>query len=438
MTSTVRASLSAAAALFAGAAATFVLLGRTQRDPMFSASGRQLGDWNSTVPTGVAVGCVLAVLAYAGLQRASSVRPAWIAAAAATVVLIAARLTVSGVSDLDQLTLLHYAKCLAAGVLLGAAVAAAWSRPPARLLLTGAVASTFVVAHTAHAGWTPSTSALGEPFWWVLIPALVLTAAGAILDADAPARADTTEVRAVLLAVVTLALAHRLLGGWIDGRTGASLQRWVVIGLCLVVIVALTEFWARRLASPFLLAATAVAASAPFVATVLAQDGVRVAPWLSVAAGVLAVAVGLAAGRWRPMPVVGLAVLAVVPLAAVIDPTPGSRAWFLVVLAVLGGGVGLALGSTLPDSGALAGLGLVVPLLSLVFTTVVGSTTVVVTYMGAYEPLSNIPMASNPHALDSPVTFDRAAGVALLSVVVFCGLALHGLRPRDTAAPRAD
>ena len=70
----------------------------------------------------------------------------------------------------------------------------------------------------------------------------------------------------VLAAVVTLALAHRLLGEWIDGQTGSRFQEWVVIALCLVLVVALTEFWARRLGSPFLLAATAVAAATPFVA----------------------------------------------------------------------------------------------------------------------------------------------------------------------------
>ncbi|WP_430334007.1 hypothetical protein [Rhodococcus sp. ACT016] len=437
MTPNVRLSLSAVATLFAGVLGTFVLTSRPQWGPLFSASERQLDDWNATLPTGVAVGCVLAVLAYAALQRGASARPAWITAVVATAVLIAARLTVSGVSDLDQLTLLYYAKCVAGGVLLGAAVAAAWSRPLPRLVLVGAVASTFVVAHTAHSGWTPSTSALGEPFWWVLIPAIVLAAVCAVIDTGEPARADAGIVREVIAAVLTLAVAHRLLGAWIDGQSGSRFRLWIVIGLCLVLVVALTEFWARRLDAPFLLAATAVAASAAPVRTLLAQQHPRLEPWILVTVGVAAVAAGAAVASRRPSPVVGIAALTVIPLWIAIDPTSGdSRTLLLVQLAALGVGIGLALGSTLPDSGALAALGLVVPLLSMVFTALVSVTTTFITYSGSYEPLPYAPLTAKA-SFDSPVTFDRGAGIALLLVVVFCALAIRGLRPH-ASAPRAD
>ncbi|MGF7119990.1 hypothetical protein [Rhodococcus sp. AG1013] len=445
MTTNARLSLTAVATAFAGVLGTFVLISRPQWGPLFSASERQLDDWNAALPTGVAVGCVVAVLAYGALQRAGSARPPWITAVVATAVLIAARLAVSGVSDLDQLTVLYYTKCVAGGVLLGAVVAAAWSRALPRLALTIAVAATFVVAHTAHSDWTPSTSMLGEPFWWVLVPAIVLAAVCAAVDTDTPARADAGTVREAIAAVSTLAVGHRLLSAWIDGQSGSRFRLWIVVGLCLVLVVALTEFWARRLDSPFLLAATAVAATAPMVTTLLADDHLRLQPWLPVAVGVTAVAAGVAIALRRPSPLIGLCLLAVIPLWTAVDPTAtDSRAWFLVELAVLGVGIGLALGSTLPDGGAVAALGLVVPLLSLVFTTLVGVTTSFVVYSGSYEPLPDVPFnmpngLSTSEAIEifvdsdpwpSNVTFDRGAGVALLLVVVFCALAIRGLRAR--------
>lgn len=443
MTPTVRASLSAVAALFAGALATFVLVNPTQWQAGFNATESQLSRWNDTQSTGVAIGCVLAVVACAVLQRASSTRPAWIAAVIATAALIAARLTVSGVSDLDQLTLLYYAKCVAGGVLLGAAVAAVWSRPIPRLALVGAVGAAFVVAHTAHAGWTPSTSILGEPFWWILIPALVLAAVCAVVDdamfdGAAPERLDRETAIGVLAGVVTLAVAHRLLAEWIDRQTGSQLRQWVVVALCLVLVVALTEFWARRLDSPFLLAATAVAAVTPFVATVLGQDYLRVRPWVPVTVGVVAVAVGVAVSSVRRMPMIGLAVLALVPLSVLIAPgATDNRVWLLVQLAVLGVGIGLALGATLPDHAATAVLGLAIPLLALVFTEVVGVTTSFVTYSGAYEPLAGVPLSTGWTAISPTTTLDRTAAVAMLLVVVFCALAVRGLR-KPPSAPRPD
>ncbi|WFR73684.1 hypothetical protein P9209_08860 [Prescottella defluvii] len=326
MTPTVRSALSTVATVFAGVLGTFVLVSRPQWRPLFTSSERQLDDWNATLPTGVAVGCVVAVLAYAALQRAGSIRPAWVAEVVATAVLIGARLTVSGVSDLEQLTVLYYVKCVAGGVLLGAAVAATWSRAVPRFGLTIAVAATSVVAHSAHSGWAPSTSTLGEPFWWVLVPAMILAAVCAAVDTDAPARADAGTVREVIAAVVTLAVAHRLLGAWIDGQSGSRFRLWVVVGLCLVVVVALTEFWARRLDAPFLLAATAVAAAAAPVRTLLAQDHLRLEPWIPVTVGVTAVAVGVAVALGRPSPVVGIAALGVLPCGSRSIPRPATAA----------------------------------------------------------------------------------------------------------------
>ncbi|WP_137724069.1 hypothetical protein [Prescottella subtropica] len=445
MTTNVRALLTAAAALFGGALGTYALISPPEWYGAFSASPRQLQSWLSAVPTAVAIGTVVAVLAYGAVQRARTTRPSWVTAAVATVVLVAIRFAVHGADDVGVLTLLHYGKCIAAGILLGATVAAAWARPLPRLALVTAVASTFVLAHGARADWSPSTSTLGEPSWWILVPALVLTIGCAVTvptgrHPDEPARAIPEVAGRVAVAAVTLAVAHRLLGAWIDGQDTSRFRLWIVIGISLVLVVSLTELWARRSRSPFLFAATAVAATVPFVATVLWRESLHHLAWAVVLVGVATVAAGVVAAPRLPSPVIGPAVLAVIPIWTLIDPTPSDGAGpLLVELAVLGAGIGLTLGATLPGSGTTAALGLVVPLLSLVFTTVVDITTRFTIYTASYEPLPGVPSAvdspSDTNALlvssADAITFDRLAAAALLLVVVFCGLALRGVRSVD-------
>ncbi len=432
MTPTVRGAVYTAAAWFAGTLATFVLANPPEWRGTISVTGRQLEWWLDALPTGSVIGAALAVPACVALRRASSLRPAWIAAVVASSVLIVARIAVPGVRGLVEVTTLHYAKCVAAGVLLGAAVAAVWLRPFARFVLVTAVGSTFVVAHTAHAGNEPSVSTLGPPFWWLLIPSLVLAAVCAVIDtAQVTTAAPDRIVLQAIAAAATLAFAHRTLGAWIDGQTADSeLLVWVFIGVCLVLVTALTDFWARRLDSPFLPAATAVAAAAALVTPQIARQ-FALAPWLMVAVGVAAVAAGLSVAVRRPSPPLGFALLALIPLTTAIDPNLGDgRTWLLARLAVLGLGIGLTFGSTLPDDGVLASLGLAVPMLSLVFTYVAQSDGAIAIYGGAHERPPHTPPSEGGlfGAVEPYAPVSHLAGVALLLVVLYCAVAVHRLR----------
>ncbi|AQA24236.1 putative membrane protein [Rhodococcus sp. MTM3W5.2] len=108
-----REVLSALTALFGGVLAAFVLTNPPGGGWAVYTSDRELSRWVSSQPTGVAVGAVIAVLAYALLQRKGSRRIAWIAIAIATVLLIGARLAVPGVGGIDALIALHYLKTVA-------------------------------------------------------------------------------------------------------------------------------------------------------------------------------------------------------------------------------------------------------------------------------------------------------------------------------------
>ncbi|GAB2637964.1 hypothetical protein ABI214_18650 [Prescottella soli] len=438
MAPTVREWVPAVAAWFAGTLATFVLANPPEWRGTINVTGRQLEWWLDALPTGSVIGTALAVPTYVALRRPRSARPAWMAAVVASCVLIAARIAVPGVHGLAEVTTLHYAKCVAGGLLLGAAVAAVWVRPLSRFALVAAVASTFVVAHTAHATGEASVSTLGPPFWWLLIPSLVLAAVCAVIDtADVTTATPDRILVQVIAAAVTLAIAHRMLGAWIDGQTADSeLQVWSFIGVCLVLVMALTEFWARRLDSPFLLAATAVAAATAVVTPQVARQ-FTLEPWLMVVVGVAAVVGGLAVAVRRPSLPLGLALLAAIPLLTALDPDLGDgRSWLLARLVVLGLGIGLALGSTLPDDGALASLGLAVPLLSLVFTYVAQSDGAIAIYSGAHEPPSSTPGGQFGATAATHAPGSRLAGIALLLVVLYCALAIRRLRTRPV--PRAD
>ncbi|MDH6680483.1 hypothetical protein M2284_004712 [Rhodococcus sp. LBL1] len=438
MAPTVRAWVPALAAWFAGTLATFVLANPPEWRGTINVTGRQLEWWLDALPTGSVIGTALAVPAYVALQRAQSVRPAWIAAVVASGVLIAARIAVPGAHGLAELTTVHYGKSVAAGVLLGAAVAAVWVRPLARFVLVAAVASTFVVAHTAHATREASVSTLGPPFWWLLIPSIVLVAVCAVIDTTrVPTGTSDRILVQVIAAAVTLAVAHRMLGAWIDGQTADSeLQVWIFIGVCLALVIALTEFWARRIDSPFLLAATASAAAAALVTPQIARQ-VTLEPWLMVTVGVAVVAVGLTVGVRRPSLPLGFALLALIPLSTALDPTLGDgRIWLLARLAVLGLGIGVTLGSTLPDDGALASLGLAVPMLSLVFTYVAESDGAIAIYR---EPSPRAPGAEGNlfgATVEAHAPGSRLSGVALLLVVLYCAAAIHRLRTRPDGVSR--
>ncbi|MFF0817339.1 hypothetical protein ACFYVR_19580 [Rhodococcus sp. NPDC003318] len=445
MPDSLRSAPAVLAALLGAALAAFVLTDPPGGRWAVSTSDRELDRWLTAQPTGIAAGAVVAVGVCALMQRGGSRRIAWLTAAAATAVTVLIRVAVPGVAGVDTLVALHVVKSLAAGTLLGAAAAGSWGhRIPQIALALGTVAGFLSVTSWGAATATQSTSTLGEPSQWVLALTLAATIAAAALANPSSRIPHITgiEARDALVTITAVAVTNRLLIAWIGRDTGESrLHTWVIVVIATVVVLVVTEVAARLLArrtdpgnAAIVLAATGIAAAAMPVLVDLRGPLRDVSPWAAVAVAGLAVAVGLAVAARRPLPVVGLAVAALVPAAGTLWPDFGAQGpWLLVRLAVVTVGAGIAVGSALPGSAAVATVGLAVPFVSTVFHA---AATVIVPTEWGYAPLTNADggidfLGSEQFTtlmLGLPHYDDRIAGVVLALAVVFCAWGVHGLR----------
>ncbi|MFD4183076.1 hypothetical protein [Rhodococcus sp. NPDC058514] len=451
-----REILPALTALFGGALAAFVLTNPPGGGWAIYTSDREMSRWLSSQPTGVAVGVVAAVLAYALLQRKGSRRIAWIALAAATLALIGARLAAPGIGGIDGLIALHYLKTVAAGVILGAAVATAWGRRGGQLALALGVLATFLTARAFELVFpAQTTSAIGEPSWWLLGPTLVLAGAAAALAEGSTRIQQATgrELRLAVASAASIALANRVLQFWIDRQDYTSrVATWIVIGIAIAAVLALTWFAARAMepaAGRFVLAATGVAAAAMPVLVDLGAPFPDVEHWQAVLVGAVAVAAGLRVSMtWRST-ITGLCVVALIPLVGAIWPTFGGDGPLLLVrLAVLGVGAGLAFGSSLPGTAAIAAVGLGIPFVSMVFHSAAtvradgGFEAVVARHrelVGEHIPEQMAGGLYGSGVMDIPAYDDRIAGIALLIAVLVCAVGARGLaRPVVTPERSAE
>lgn len=438
---TPRALVSALAALLGSFAAAFVLTDPPGGRWGVQASGRELDRWLTTQPTAVVIGAIVAVAACVALQRSGSRRLAWIVAAGAVAVLALVRQAVPGIAGIDGLITLHLVKCVAAGALLGCAVAAAWGhRGPQLCAVAGTVTGWASVSVFGADIATRSTSVLGEPSRWLL--ALTLAAAvAAAVTADTTSRITritAPEAGTALAAIAVIGILNRLLTAWIARDTGESrIHTWVLVGLAMIVVLVATEICARLVArrigtgdAIILLTATAVAAALMPVLVDLRNPFRDIPAWSAVLVAALAVVAGIALARRLPHPVAGLAVAALVPILGIAWPDLGNHGpWLLVRVGVLAVGAAWAVASALPASPAVAAAGLSIAFVSTVFHA---AATVIVPLD---EPIrvnfAFVLPEGNDLAVMGLVHYDdRVAGIALTLAVAFCAWGVYGMRAR--------
>lgn len=303
---------------------------------------------------------VAAVLAVAGLQRSGSRRTAWLLATGCTVVLATVRFAVPA-ADVDTLTALDLTGAGAAGILLGAAVAAAWGEPIGQWAVVAGTWAVFLVA--GPTGTSLQSSALPSPLQWPLAVgagAVVLAA----LVAGPGARVQRPDARLPIVAVgatAVLVVGLHVLGGWV-GEHAAGAWMWPVAVGALAATVLGVEAVARVL--PFADGRFPVASlGATAAAYPLVDDlaGTEVSAWVP-ATGLLAVAAG-AALAWRvPRVDLGLGVALIVTLTVALWPGVGADGpQLLVRVALVAAGTGLALGAALPRAAPVAAMGLALP-----------------------------------------------------------------------------
>lgn len=448
-----RAVLTTLAALTSGALAAFALTNPPLQDWAIVASRSEIDRWISSGPTAVAIGAVVAVLACALSQRRGSRRAAWIAVTVATCCVTVIGAVVPEVGVLDLLITLIVLKSIAAGVILGCAVAASWDRIPARNAVLLGVVTAFLTARAfADETGRMSTSAVGEPAWWLLAGVAVTAIAGAVTAQSGfrIRRPDSGEIRIALLAIAALAIGHRVLGAVIDRQQYASnATAWIVMILCAGAALALTSIAAYRLGDQsgaggkFLWAATALAAaSAPTLMLVTSNSGQwssLKSPWTPVLVTGFAVAMGLRLNKRIPATVAVL-VLAAVPLSELLPFTAAHGIISLAVkIAVLGLAGAALLGATAPTSLVDAALGLTIPFAAMTFTSIAVLTdqfSGVTIYVGSY--LRSDTETAPESFTSTPVDYITAAtvGTALLFVAILavCGAAIR----RTPSLPKAE
>ncbi|MGR6522600.1 hypothetical protein ACU5JM_13275 [Rhodococcus erythropolis] len=470
MTIDLRSCTGALAAFLSGILAALALTNPARMRWPVTEPQSKIDQWISSQSTSVVVGAIVAVGACVYLQHRGSRRRAWAFVYTGVVVLILIRFLVAEEVGLDLLSVLGFAKTIAAGLILGGAVAASWDSRLGRNLLIIGVVSTWLAAQSSTGDLIPvSTSSIGEPAWALLLLTLICAVACAVTD-DSELRINESEpgVAAAALAVVTgLAVTQRILSSVVDQQENPpTFSGWLVMVASTVAVLTLTWFCVRRLdttsgSGGFLWAATAVAAAATTVFADLTDrfflDGDRTSPLVIAALAIIAVVFGLSRSRHRDRTIAGLALLAAIPLSEWIFDGEHELALLLRIVA-LGVGSGLLLGSVLPSNPVAATLGLTIPFTALVFMSIgqheietVSSTYVKhdpsSTYLQDESGLRAYVDATEPDAafradaafviVDATEDPPRSDGAALLMcvVVVATGIALRRRSPVDTPSP---
>lgn len=442
----VRSAVAALAAVLAGGLAAFVLTNPRTDAWAILASEREIDRWVESQPLAIAAGVVAAPIVVAGLGRLGVRRIAWFAAAVATAVLCGAVAAVPSVGGVDALLAVNLVKAIAAGVLLGSVIAALWTNIARFALVLGvlvgvATASAGIVIRASGYVVSETTSSAGEPPWWLLIATIVVCAAALIVADDVPViRENGSVLAAAVFVSVGAVLLHLLLASWIDNHAfGSGIMPWVVVSASLILVclgVGLAANQVGKRGGLLIVAATGTAASA----SILFQD---LRHPLSGASGftiVLVTAIAGVAGvvaayRW-PRPEWGMALLAVIPLAAAIEPEFGTSGVLLVArLALFSIGAGLALGASLPDTPIAAALGFGMLFVSFAFAAIVRSTRT----LAGPEAIRDAPaadLAKIPRFEDSWGSYLGAA--AILIVVLFCVFMLVRQRKVDSYESAVD
>ncbi len=353
----------ALAALIAGLVAAFGIA-----DHNF-AEGIRGRHWYNVPATHCALYLVVAVVTALIAARYGSRRAAWITAGlGAAVVGVATVMCARSVTgELGEALALA---ALAAGVVLGGAVAAVWGRRPGQAALTIGLIGGWLVAPP----WAAVSGNAVAPPW---LPPLAVFACAAAAVATSPGfripRPDAVTTWLLPVGALAVAGATRLGTAWIDGAGPARTTEYWVAGIgtaaALTAIVAGLAWRALPTDGEFLLAGCAVAAAAAPVLTVYSAPPARISVVWLVLAALVGVLAGTRTALVRPHALIGFGVLAVLPATELIDFERGDDGALLALrIAILGLGAGLALAASFPMQAPAAALGLGLPVSATAFT----------------------------------------------------------------------
>ncbi|KAA0022175.1 hypothetical protein [Antrihabitans cavernicola] len=447
MPPTLRELIAVVAALFAGGAAVFVLSDDLTANWVLYATGGDNRWWLSDSPTGIALGAIVAVGVCVVVGVRGSRRGGWGAVAALGALIVAATLAPRAASGVDLLETAQIVRCIAAGGMLGAAAAACHGRIAWQsALAAGAVAAAASAAVRSSGGIflisgsdeiDSSILRHSDPNWWLLAGAVVLAATAA---ATTPSgyqlpQPNRRSIGNALGGVVVFAIGSRLFTEWISRDAINHRSRiWLAVFVSVGALLAIS-FTVARLARPglgrFILVALGVAANfAVLTRDMRAVPQSAPTPWF-VFVVALATIAGLRISSIRPNAVLGLAIVAIVPLSSALSPEFGNNGIGMVLrFAVAALGAGYALGSSYPSESPFTAFGVAI------LSTSALQTAAAVPEIRRinFSSVGDSP-ASGFHSFGDANEY-RLAGLAMLIVIVACAAGVFGLRGKSgTAKP---
>ncbi|MFJ9369442.1 hypothetical protein ACIRRA_34180 [Nocardia sp. NPDC101769] len=317
-----RATLDTVGGCAASAIAGLALMVPIDTGCAAESSALQMTLLSVTVPRATAVGVIIAVLA-AVCVRMFGTRTAWGTATVATLILVINHLLVHATSA--SLATANFVDSIAAGVLLGAAGAAALeSRPPAIGFLLGALIGVTVGDHIATIAAEEGTKSLLErafvdlPPYWLTAPTMGLLAVCFTLSPRAGLASYSTALNLPFAPVLAAAVAVTTIDVVSERLTTATSGTAVIVAGTLAVLAAavIAALLLPERDGTLTLLAVALAATGSAIA-IAAQAHWKLAPILTV------MALGLAAGLRHQAPVVAAAAIVALGVFALL--APGTR-----------------------------------------------------------------------------------------------------------------
>ncbi|MFI6869907.1 hypothetical protein [Nocardia sp. NPDC050406] len=374
------------------------------------------------VPRAAAAGAVLAVVT-AALTVALGNRAAWITAFASAAVLLVDHLWDRTAAPTGTLTTVNYIDALFSGVLVGALAVAVFHKPGSAFaylagilsaILVGDLTSLPAATESSLSEWAATDS---PPLWLLTLAVLALAAGAAAQRVESPLnRPEYTELPLAPIAAAMLFVpAATVAAEWYVRQPDTPANIAVVIAVTGVAALLAALLLPGRDGTLVLLAVAATNASSATVAVPR--------PDWSVPIPVLAVAVGLWAGRRWPLPWIGLAASAALSLFAALTASTAHTTPVVPVIGITAVAVitGYCFGSVTPRAAPSIVLALAV--------LVVPNITI------ALRGNSFGRVAYSPEWFRDPVTVTSATPAwSALAITVTSALALallHAARPGD-------
>ncbi|MFE3057076.1 hypothetical protein [Nocardia sp. NPDC059239] len=316
-----RAALDTAGACAAAAIAGLALIVPVDTGCAPNSSALQMTLLSVTVPRATAAGVIIAVLA-AVCVRMFGTRTAWGTATVATLILVTDHLVPA---PSVTMATANFVDSIAAGVLLGAAGAAALEyRPPAIGYLLGGLIGVTVGDHIETIAAEQGTQSLLErafvnlPPDWVTVPTMGLLAVCCVLCPRAGVASHSTALNLPFAPVLAAAVVVTTIDIVSERLTTATSDAAVIVAGTLAVLAAavIAALLLPDRDGTLTLLAVALAATGSAIA-IAAQAHWKLAPILSV------LVLGLATGLRRAAPVV--AAVAIVALGVFALLVPGTR-----------------------------------------------------------------------------------------------------------------